>query len=54
MMSIVDSISSITMETPIAMIFMLDWTTGVVESVKEMEIMLRDMEEEFVVAITSL
>jgi hypothetical protein len=50
MMSIVDSISSIAMDTPIATIFMFDWTTDVIESVIEVVVVLRDMEEEFVVA----
>ena len=49
-MSIVDSISSITMDTPIAMIFIFDWTTDVIESIMEVVIVLRDVGEEFVVA----
>ena len=50
MMSIVDSISSITIDTPIAMIFIFDWTTDVIESVIEVVVVLRDVGEEFVVA----
>jgi hypothetical protein len=38
------------METPIATISMFDWTTDVIESVAEVIIVLRDVEEEFVVA----
>ena len=48
-MSIVDSISSIAMDTPIAMIFMFDWTTDVVKSVIEVIIVLRDVGDEFVI-----
>ena len=50
MMSIVDSISSIAMDTPIATIFMFDWTADVIESVAELVIVLRDVEEGFAVA----
>ncbi|MCG8625348.1 MAG: hypothetical protein MJE68_25535 [Proteobacteria bacterium] len=54
MMDIVDSISSITMDTPapIAMIFVSDWTTvgEVVQSVMEVVIVLRDVGEEFAVS----
>ena len=51
-MSIVDSISSIAMDTPIATIFMFDWTTDVIESVTELIIVLRDLGDE-VVAVKS-
>ena len=47
-MSIVDSISSIAMDTPIGMILMFDWTIDVTESVVELVIVLIDMEDEFV------
>jgi hypothetical protein len=50
MMSVVASISSIAMEIPIATIFMFDWTADVIESVAEVIIVLRDVEEEFIVA----
>ena len=53
-MSIVDSISSNPMDTPIATIFMFDWTTNVMESVTELIIVLRDMEEDFVVVISNI
>ena len=51
-MGIVDSISSITMDTPIAMILMFDWTTesDVIECVMEVMFVLRNVGEEFVVA----
>jgi hypothetical protein len=40
------------MDTPIATIFMFDWTTDVIESVMEVVIiMFRDVEEVFVVSI---
>ena len=52
MISVVDSISSIAMDTPIAMIFLFDWSTSsdVVESVTEPVIVLMDMEDESVAA----
>jgi hypothetical protein len=50
MMSVVDSIISIAMESPIAMVFMFDWTADVIEFVIEVVIVLVDMEEEFVAA----
>ena len=53
-MSIVDSISGIAMDTPIATIFMFDWTTDSIESVRGLAIVLRDVEEEFVLAISNI
>ena len=38
------------MDTPIATIFMFDWTADVIESVAELVIVLRDVEEGFAVA----
>ena len=50
MMSIVDSISSITMDTPIATIFTFDWTTDIIVSVVELVIVLREVGDKFVAA----
>ena len=50
MMSIVDSINSIAMDAPIAMILMFDWTTDVIESVIEVVIVLKEVGDEFVTA----
>ena len=47
-MSIIDSISSIEIDTPIATMFPFDWTTNVVESSAELVIALSDIEVEFV------
>ena len=49
-MSIVDSISSITMDAPIATMFTFDWTTDVIVSVVELVIVFRDVGDEFVAA----
>ena len=48
-MSIVDSINSIVIDTPIATMFPFDWTTDVIESSAELVITLKDIEVEFAV-----
>ena len=48
-MSIVDSINSIAIDTPIAMTFPFDWTTDVIECSAELVIALKDIEVEFIV-----
>jgi hypothetical protein len=42
------------MDTPIATIFIFDWTSDVVESVVAVVIVLRDVEEEFVVTRSAI
>ena len=42
------------MDTPIAAIIIFDWTTDVIESVTELVVVLGDMEEDFVVAISKI
>ena len=54
MMSVVDSISSIAMDTLITMIFLFDWSADVTESVTELVIVLMDMEDKFVAAISGI
>jgi hypothetical protein len=55
MMSAVDSMSSIAMDTPIATIFVfkLDWTADVIVSGADLVIVLRDVEEELMLVAKS-